>query len=85
VAKCRAIITGHAKTKQVGESLPARTWAGMPRSTREVLIMLACQAKGDPFKLAMQGWDAFTDQDRDSMAACARMLAKDLRHAGSLF
>lgn len=73
------------RTRPEADSLPARVWRDMHLSSRTVLVMLCCDAKGDPRQLAMQSWDAFGDADKGAMAACARSLASDLRSAASLW
>lgn len=67
------------------DSLPGRTWRAIAIEARVVVVMLAATAPGDARELARQPWDSFSAADQASMAACARLLARELRQAGSLF
>ncbi len=67
------------------ESLPGKTWREMHLRTRTVLVMLAAQTDGDPREVARQPWEALAESDRDSIAACARTLRRDLAGAAALF
>ncbi|MDN3921495.1 hypothetical protein [Roseateles violae] len=67
------------------ESLPARTWAGIPESTRLLIVMVACEAPGEPQRLCRQPWDSFSATDQCRMASSARALRRDLRDVSSLF
>lgn len=73
------------RPRHEGESLPGRTWRGMHESVRTIVVMLACEQQGDPARLARQPWESFAPADQSAMAATARMLSGELRHAGSLW
>lgn len=81
VAARRALLE---RTAPERDSLPGRTWRAMAPAVRATVVMLACDAEGDPRTLALQPWESFNDGDRESMAACARMLQRELRAAECL-
>lgn len=67
------------------DSLPGQTWRAIDIRTRKVLVMLAATAPGDANDLARQPWESFTDNDRASMASCARELSRELKGAACLW
>ncbi|MDN3544651.1 hypothetical protein QWZ02_09345 [Kinneretia asaccharophila] len=73
------------RAAQGAESLPGKTWRLMALRTRTVLVMLAAKTDGDPREVARKPWEALDEADRDSIAACARTLRRDLADVSSLF
>lgn len=80
-----ARIVANQKDRKPLESLPGRTWAAMSLKTRTVLVMLASSTAGNARDLAARQWEQLTEQDRESIAACARELGRDLAGAASLY
>lgn len=67
------------------QSLPGATWRDIALPVRTTLVMLASDQPGDPRVLACQPWESFTDKDRAAIAAAARDIAHELRHAATLY
>lgn len=84
LAACWALVHEKRPTPDP-HGLPAKTWAFMSLRTRQVLVMLGGTSDGDPRELARRPWEALTNEDRISIAACARQMGRELQNASCLF
>lgn len=77
--------TREALKERERDSLPGQTWRAIGLHVRTTLVMLASTRQGDARELARQPWESFSDDDRASMAACARELQRELKGAACLW
>lgn len=84
LAKCWALVHEKRPTPDP-HGLPAQTWARMSLRVRQVLVMLGGSSEHDPRELARRPWEALPNEDRISIAACARQMSTELKNASCLF
>jgi hypothetical protein len=88
-AKDKALASAWASVKQIKptdvQGLPSKTWSDIPLRVRAVLVMLGGATMENPREVARRPWGSLSDQDRQGIAAVAREMRDELKHAACLF
>jgi hypothetical protein len=87
--KDAALASAWASVKQIKptdvQGLPSKTWSDIPVRVRAVLVMLGAATMDDPREVARRSWGSLSDKDREGIAAVAREMRDELKHAACLF